>query len=165
MMKPWNNRSDIEAALFNPAFCGELIRHTVIAYNKTVKSGCFPYAMSYLVLPFLLNAEISSQIPRTTRTGLVPWLYANRHLTATIARKAREMKDYTNESLLLYVSLNLLLINDSGELEIGSQPLARKRNFSRDDVDYLKSRADVLGTWLGKAGDITTIFSLIGITI
>lgn len=165
MMKPWNNRSDIEAALFNPAFCGELIRHTVVAYNKTVKSGCFPYAMSYLVLPFLLNAEIRSQIPRTTRTGMVPWLYANRHLAAAIAEKAREMKDYTNESLLLYISLNLLLINDNGEIEIGLQQLARKRNFSRDDVDYLKSRADVLGAWLGKAGDVTTIFSLIGITI
>lgn len=164
-MKQWNSRSDIEAALFNPAFCGELISHSVVAYNNTVKSGCFPYAMSYLILPFLLNAEISSQIPRTTRTGMLPWLYSNRHLATTIAEKAREMKDYTNESLLLYVSLNLLLINDNGEIEIGSHPLARKRNFSRDDVDYLKSRADMLGTWLAKAGDITTIFSLIGITI
>lgn len=165
MMKPWNNRSDIEAALFNPAFCGELIRHTVIAYNKTVKNGCFPYAMSYLVLPFLLNVEVNRQMPRTTRTGLVPWLYENRHLAETIAKKAQEMKDYTNESLLMYISLNLLQINDNGEIEIGSQQLARKRNFSRDDVDYLKSRADVLGSWLGKAGDVTTIFSLIGITI
>ena len=164
-MKPWNNRSDIEAALFNPAFCGELIRHVVIAYNKTVRNGCFPYAMSYLVLPFLLNIEVSRQIPRTTRTGLVPWLYENRHLAVTIAKKAQEMKDYTNESLLMYISLNLLQINDNGEIEIGSQQLARKRNFIRDDVDYLKSRASVLGTWLGKAGDVTTIFSLIGITI
>lgn len=164
-MKPWNNRSDIEAALFNPAFCGELIRNTVIAYNRTVKNGCFPYAMSYLILPFLLNAEISSQIPRTTRTGMLPWLYEKRHLAVTIAEKTREMKDYTNESLLLYVSLNLLHINDSGEIEVGSQQLPRMRIFCRDDVDYLKRRADVLGTWLGKAGDITTIFSLIGITI
>lgn len=104
-------------------------------------------------------------MPKTTRTGLIPWLYANRHLAPIIAEKAKEMKDYTNESLLLYVSLNLLQINDTGEIEIGSQPLARKRNFIRDDVDYLKKRADVLGNWLGKAGDVTTIFSLIGITI
>ena len=165
MMKPWNNRSDIEASLFNPAFCGELIWHTVTAYNHTVKTGSYPYALLYLILPFLLNAEISSQMPKTTRTGLIPWLYANRHLAPIIAEKAKEMKDYTNESLLLYVSLNLLQINDTGEIEIGTQPLARKRNFIRDDVDYLKKRADVLGNWLGKAGDVTTIFSLIGITI
>lgn len=165
MMKPWINRSDIEASLFNPAFCGELIWHTVVSYNKTVKSGCFPYAMSYLVLPFLLNAEISSLTPQTTRTGLVPWLYSNRHIALVIAEKAKEMKDYTNESLLFYVSLKLLQINDSGEIEIGSQQLARKRNFERGDVDCLKKRADMLGAWLGKAGDVTTIFSLIGITI
>ena len=164
-MKPWNNRSDIEASLFNPAFCGELIRHTVIAYNKTVNSGSFPYVMSYLVLPFLLNSEISGQIPRTTRTGLVPWLYANRHIMPIIAEKAKEMKDYTNESLLMYVSQNLLQINDKGEIEIGSKQFLRKRNFIRNDVDYLKSRANMLGVWLGKAGDVATIFSLIGITI
>ena len=155
-MRPWNKRSDIEAALFNPAFCGELIRHTVDSYNNTVKSGGFPYALTYLVLPFLLNTEISS---------FVPWLYANRHIAPLIAEKAKEMKDYTSESLLLYVSLNLLLINDSGEIELGSQPFIRKRNFKRDDVDSLKKRAAMLGAWLGKAGDVTTIFSLIGITI
>ena len=165
MMRPWNKRSDIEAALFNPAFCGELIRHTVIAYNKTVKSGCFPYAMSYIVLPFLLNSEICSQMPRTTRTGMLPWLYANRHLAQILAEKARDMKDYTNESLLLYVSLNLLQINDDGGIEVGEHQFSRKRNFNRENVDYLKNRADMLGGWLAKAGDVTTIFSLIGITI
>lgn len=165
MMRPWNKRSDIEAALFNPAFCGELIRHTVDSYNNTVKSGGFPYALTYLVLPFLLNTEISSQVPKTTRTDFVPWLYANRHIAPLIAEKAKEMKDYTSESLLLYVSLNLLLINDSGEIELGSQPFIRKRNFKRDNVDSLKKRAAMLGAWLGKAGDVTTIFSLIGITI
>lgn len=165
MMKPWNSRSDIEAALFNPAFCGELIRHTVASYNNTVKSAGFPYALSYLVLPFLLNTEIGSLEPRTTRTDFVPWLYANRHIVPIIAEKAKEMKDYTSESLLMYISLNLLSINNNGEIEIGPQQFTRKRNFNRDDVDYLKKRADMLGVWLGKAGDVTTIFSLIGITV
>ena len=159
-MKPWNSRSDIEAALFNPAFCGELIRHTVASYNNTVKSAGFPYALSYLVLPFLLNTEIGSLEPRTTRTDFVPWLYANRHIVPIIAEKAKEMKDYTSESLLMYISLNLLSINNNGEIEIGPQQFTRKRNFNRDDVDYLKKRADMLGVWLGKAGDVTTIFSL-----
>lgn len=164
-MKPWNRRSDIEAALFNPAFCGELIKHTVASYNNTAKGGGFPYALSFLILPFLLNTEISSQMPQTTRTGFVPWLYANRHIAPIIAEKAKEMKEYTRESLLLYVSLNLLSINDSGEIVIGSQQFARKHNFNRDDVDYLKKRAVMLGTWLGKSGDVITLFSLIGITI
>ena len=75
------------------------------------------------------------------------------------------MKDYTSESLLMYISLNLLSINNNGEIEIGPQQFTRKRNFNRDDVDYLKKRADMLGVWLGKAGDVTTIFSLIGITV
>ncbi len=96
---------------------------------------------------------------------MLPWLYANRHLAQILVEKARDMKDYTNESLLLYVSLNLLQINDDGEIEVGEHQFSRKRNFNRENVDYLKNRADMLGGWLAKAGDVTTIFSLIGITI
>ena len=65
----------------------------------------------------------------------------------------------------MYLSLNLLCINENGEIEKGSKQLVRKRNFSRDNVDCLKKHADRLGVWLGKSGDVVTIFSLLGITI
>lgn len=164
-MKPWNERSNIEASLFNPAFCGELILHAVASYNKTVNQGGFPYALAYIVLPFLLSKDIYEALPSTSRTGMVSWLYTHRHLTTTIVEKTKEMKVYTNESLLLYVSLNLLAVNDRGSLEIGMRKMTKKRNYNRTEVDQLKKRAVFIGSWFGKAGDVATIFSLIGITI
>lgn len=164
-MKPWNERSDIEASLFNPAFCGELIQYAVASYNKTVNQGGFPYALAYLILPFLLSKDIYETLPNTSRTGMVSWLYNHRHLTTTIVEKTREMKDYTKESILLYVSLNLLIVNERGALETGMRKMTKKKNFKRTEVDQLKKRADFIGSWFGKAGDVTTIFSLIGITV
>ncbi len=164
-MKPWNERSDIEASLFNPAFCGELIQCSVASYNKTVNQGGFPYALAYLVLPFLLSKDLYEALPSTSRTGMISWLYTHRHLTTTIVEKTKEMKGYTNESILLYVSLNLLAVNDRGALETGATKKIRKRNLNRTEVDQLKKRAVFIGTWLGKAGDVATIFSLIGITV
>lgn len=164
-MKPWSERSDIEASLFNPAFCGELIQRAVASYNKTVNHEGFPLALSYIILPFLLNKDLYEALPSTSRTGMVSWLYAHKHLATTIANKANEMKHYTSESILLYVSLNLLSIKDNGTLIMGSRQLIKKRNFHRQEVDQIKKRADFLGAWFGKAGDVTTIFSLIGITV
>jgi hypothetical protein len=164
-MKPWNNRSDIEAALFNPAFCGELILHAVSAYNQNAKKGKFPYALSYLVLPFLLNAELFNALPATKRSKFVTWLYENRHLTPIIADKAKEMKEYTNEAILLYLSVDMLRINDQIELERGSAEMLRKRNFQRVEVEKIIKRAIFLGTWFSEAGDVVTIYSLIGITV
>ena len=164
-MKPWSERSAIEASLFNPAFCGELIQCAVASYNKTVNQGGFPYALSYLVLPFLLSKDLYEALPNTSRTGMVTWLYTHRHLIAALVEKTREMKDYTNESILLYVSLNLLVVNDRGTLEIGMRKMTKKRSINRTEVEQLKKRAVLIGSWFGKAGDVATIFSLIGITV
>lgn len=164
-MKPWNKRSDIEAALFNPAFCGELILHTVLAYNNNAKKGKFPYTLSYLVLPFLLNTELFNALPATKKSKFVTWLYENRHLTPIIADKAKGMKEYTNEAILFYLSMDMLMINDQIELELGTTEMLRKRNFQRLEVEKIIKRAKFLGTWLSEAGDVITIYSLIGITV
>lgn len=165
MMKPWNNRSDIEAALFNPAFCGELIMHAVKAYNRNSKHGKFPYALSYLVLPFLLNAELFDSLPATKKTKLITWLYGNRFLTPTIVDKVKSLKEYTNEAILLYLRMDLLQINELIQLDLGSSKMVRKNNFHRGVVDEKLKRAEFLGSWLSEAGDVVTIYSLLGITI
>ena len=164
-MKPWNNRSDIEAALFNPAFCGELILHAVKAYNKNSDHEKFPYALSYLILPFLLNAYLYEALPATKRTKWITWLYDHMYLTPTIADKTKGLKEYTNEALLLYLQLNILDLNGQAELDLGSGKMLKKLNFQRDGVDKLIKRAEFLGSWLSEAGDVVTIYSLIGITV
>ena len=164
-MKPWNKRSEIEASLFNPAFCGELILHAVSSYSKTSKGGKFPYALSYLILPFLMSEDVYRFLPSSQRTKLIPWLSTYKHLKPLIADKAKELREYTNEALLLYLSKDLLQIDDRAELYIGQNSLARKRHFLREEVDRLVKKAEFIGKWLGNAGDVVTIYSLIGITI
>lgn len=164
-MKPWSNRSDIEAALFNPAFCGELILRAVTAYNRGAKHGKFPYALSYLILPFLLNADLYRALPSTKRTKLMTWLYEHRHLAPVIANKAKGLKEYTNEAIILYLNMELLQINDQIELETGTLKMARKRNFHREEVEKILKRAEFLGSWLSEGGDVVTIYSLTGITV
>jgi hypothetical protein len=164
-MKTWNKRSDIEASLFNPAFCGELILHAVESYNKTAKQGGFPYAMAYLILPMLMSAEVSNLLPSSRRTSFISWLFANRYITPVIAQKTKDLKEYTHEAILLDLSLDLLQIDDNSDIVIGTKSLARKRNFHRDEVDQIIKKAAFVGSWLGNAGDVVTIYSIIGITV
>jgi hypothetical protein len=75
------------------------------------------------------------------------------------------MKEYTNEAILLYLSMDMLMINDQIELELGTTEMLRKRNFQRLEVEKIIKRAKFLGTWFSEAGDVVTIYSLIGITV
>ena len=165
MMKPWNNRSDIEASLFNPAFCGELILHAVKSYKNATKQENFPFALAYLILPFLMSAEVSNALPRTRRTGFISWLFSNRYLTPIIAQKAKDLKEYTKEAILFDLSLDLLQIDDKANLLVGTKSLLSKRNFKREEVDQMIKKAIFIGSWLGNAGDVVTIYSIIGITV
>ena len=93
------------------------------------------------------------------------WLYENRYLAPIIADKTTGMKAYTDEALLLYLSMDMLKINDQSELELGSAKMNKKRNFIRDGIDDMVRRVEFVGSWLNDAGDVVTIFSLIGVTV
>lgn len=165
MMKPWNKRSVIEAALFNPAFCGELLTKTVTAYNTTSKQGQFPYAMSYLILPLLLSEDFFIALPKRATTSFVSWVVTNEHLLIGLDGRVKSMKVYTDESLMICLLSGLLSIGNNGGLTAGEANINKLRNNHRDDVDVLSKRAEVIGAWLGKAGDVTTVYTLLGITI
>lgn len=165
MMKTWNKRSVIEAALYNPAFCGELIIHTIATYNNVVKNGIFPYPLGYLVLPFLLNNELFNELPRTKRTNFITWIISHNYLIPIIVNKTCDLKKYTDEAILFFLSTNILHMNKDGELEICSDKKVLNSTLDRGAVDDLVKKADFIGKWLGDAGDIVTIFSLIGLTI
>lgn len=164
-MKPWNKRSIIEAALFNPAFCGELLLKTISAYNTASNQGRFPYVLSYLVLPFLLNDSLSSELPKRTSTSFVSWVMSHEHLLINFDDRVKNMNNYTTESLLVCFSSGLLAIGNNGDIEVGESNLNKLKNNSRDEVDPILKRAEFLGTWFSKAGDAPTIYSLLGITV
>lgn len=164
-MKPWNKRSVIEAALFNPAFCGELLTKTVTAYNTACTQGGFPYAMSYLVLPLLLNEDFFQALPKRSSTSFVSWVVTNEHLLIGLDGRVKSMKAYTDESLMICLLSGLLSLENNGCLTAGEANFNKLRNNKRDDVDALSKRSEVIGAWLGKAGDVTTVYSLLGITI
>lgn len=164
-MKQWNKRSVIEAALFNPAFCGELLTKTVTSYNTTSKLGQFPYAMSYLILPLLLSEDFFLALPKRATTNFVSWVVTNEHLLIGLDGRVKSMKAYTDESLMICLLSGLLSLGNNGSLMAGEANFNKLRNNNRDDVDALSKRAEIIGAWLGKAGDVTTVYSLLGITI
>lgn len=46
MMEKWEDRSQIAANLLNPAFCGEIIRRTIAAYNNNEENAKFPFSFA-----------------------------------------------------------------------------------------------------------------------
>jgi len=67
-MIPWEHRPIEVANLFNPAFCGEVIRRCGAGYSAKLQTG-MPYALAFLVLPIVLHPATrwSEPLDRTMR--------------------------------------------------------------------------------------------------
>lgn len=72
-MTVWEERPIEVANLFNPAFCGEIVRLCVKSYVDETGRG-FPYILSFLVLPTLMYNDTRATMAARKYTFLYNWL-------------------------------------------------------------------------------------------
>ena len=97
MKTTWDERNTIVANLFNPAFCGEIIRIVANSYNKHTINK-FPFAFSFIVLPILLHKQTREKMPRTIRTYFFAWVEENDSLFFDFSKRTKSMVKYTKEA-------------------------------------------------------------------
>src|SRR6266699_1933084 len=69
----WEERPVEIANLFNPAFCGEILRRCISSYQQT-NSLPLPYPLLFLVLPIILHRDTRERISPRQRLTLHAWL-------------------------------------------------------------------------------------------
>lgn len=163
MNKVWNDRNTIIAHLFNPAFCGEIIRVTALSYNRHTNNQ-FPFAFSYLVLPILLHKDTRDKMPRSIRTYFFAWVGENDALFFDFGKRTRSMVKYTKEAISFLIAYKKIELSEKGEILTTSE---RPKLINKDDYDEyneILKKAEMLGKWLATTRDVKSIFSFLRIT-
>ncbi|MCB0382450.1 MAG: hypothetical protein KDD05_03900 [Psychroserpens sp.] len=163
MIKEWENRTAILANLLNPAFCGEIIRRFIKAYNdKSDKQASF--ILCFIVLPILLHKETREQLPKTTNTHLLTWIDSKDALFIDFPSRVKNMKTYTKEALMFLLYQEAIIFNVEARIETTAFRKKRHNGEGTEEVDEIFKKAEFLGKWLTKAEDIKTLFSFLRIT-
>ncbi len=161
-MKSWENRPIDVAHLFNPAFCGEIIRLCAKSYTTESKIG-FPYLLAFLVLPILLYEDTRISMNARSYYFLHIWLQDHPHLRINFAERVRQLAPTTQESLGFLLQIDALTLSDDARLVARSYrrkvPASQKLSQIKDFHD----KAEILGKWLAKAGEVSTIYLMWGI--
>lgn len=163
MIKEWGNRTAIVANLLNPAFCGEILRRFIKAYNDKSENEV-SFLLCFIVLPIVLHKETREQLPKTTNTHLLTWLDSKDALFIDFPNRTKDMKVYTKEALMFLLNQQAIIFNDKSKIETMT---FRKKKFSGEDTqeaEEILKKAEFLGKWLVKAEDIKTLFSFLRIT-
>lgn len=163
MIREWENRTAIVANLLNPAFCGEIMRRFIKAYNDKSDNQT-SFILCFIVLPIVLHKETREQLPKTTKTHLLTWIDSKDALFINFPDRVRDMKAYTKETLIFLLNQQAIIFNNESRIETTT---FRKKRFSGEDteeVEEILKKAEFLGKWLTKVEDIKTLFSFLRIT-
>jgi len=162
MIPKWEDRPMVVANLLNPAFCGEVLRIGIKAYTKETNQG-LPFSLTFLFLPILLHKETRERFPKSVSTNFYEWLEENAIVKIFIGTRIKNLVPYTREGMQFLIYYEAIKINNQAELELISYRKKKVLYKNSNEIEDIYKKAEMLGKWLGKTGNIKTIYSLIGI--
>src|SRR5690242_5984400 len=101
--------------LFNPAFCGQLMRICVSEYEYNSKQK-MPFSLSFLILPLLLHKELRDTIEHNT--NLHTWTFENYHRLIDLNKITNERIDLTKSTLIYLLQTGSLIIDNDAKLGV-----------------------------------------------
>ncbi|SER91008.1 three component ABC system middle component [Salisediminibacterium halotolerans] len=161
-MKSWGNRPGEISHLLNPAFCGEIIRRTLIAYQQKSETN-LEFPLIYLVLPITLHRETRERIELSSRNKMHVWLQANQDIRIGFSERAKQLVPITNEAIQFLLNQRALEIGVEGDLRV--TPYRRKKieGYSSGEIQDIMKKAEKVGKWFSSAGTTSTIFTMWGV--
>jgi hypothetical protein len=160
MLPNWEDRPEITAHLINPAFCSEILRACASAYKEESKHA-FPFALSILVLPMILNNAIRTRLPKNKSSTIHGWINENEDLKIGLANSIASFIPFTRESMMFAIAHNSLSIDEGGNIDI--KP--RRVKFKTEDEEIIScvKKSQLIGKIFSKSGNPLTIYSILGI--
>lgn len=162
MIPSWNKRPTIVANILNPAFCGEVLRVTVKSYEHEKKAP-IPFPLLFIILPILLHKDIRNSLPKTTTSKFYDWLEENEKTKLFLPSKIKNVVPYTREAISFLIYHEAINFDSQGNISVKRY---RKKNLTytnTSDVKDIFNKGKILGKWLTRAGDVKTIYTLLGI--
>lgn len=154
-MTAWTERPRVEATLLNPALLAVLLAAAAKDY-ETQEAG-MPWPLAFLVPPLVLHRPTRDALPRNTRTHLSTWIRREPLLRAGFPARAAAMVPLTREGLRFGLRAGVLA-RDGASLTGRLDTEARA-----GELRQLISRAALVGRWLAKTDQPSTVFALLGV--
>lgn len=159
----WDERPAEEAALFNPAYCGELIARCVSEYENA-RSTPLPLALAFTVLPLTLHAPTRGRLPGRSNATLVTWAAEQGSFIADLPQRVLALRSVTREGLLFAAQYGALAVDAEG-LRRGPSPfrLSAKRPEATPDAEAARRSAGLVGRWYANQGSAASVLQALGV--
>ncbi|MBB6271438.1 hypothetical protein HDF26_001865 [Pedobacter cryoconitis] len=163
MRVEWSERNTMVSNLFNPAFCGEILRTVAKEYNKHTSTK-FPFAFAFLILPILLHKETRERMPKTVRSYIFVWVEDNDDLFYDFAKRTKSLVRFTKEALSFLLIYQKIELTEFGEIITSQEKVQKVNDDEYQEYNDILKKAEMLGKWLSHTTDVKSIYSFFRIT-
>lgn len=142
--------------LLNPALLALLLREAALGYEQDHGSA-MAWPVAFVAAPFVLHGPTRQALPSTVATHLSTWAGANQLLVAGLPARAASLAGPVRAGLRLGLRHRLLDVND-GRLAAGP---ARPSREPVGSLLQLHQAARLVGRWLGRSSEASTVFAVL----
>lgn len=163
----WHNRAPEEAAHFNPAYCGALIFEFVKEYEKSGETGS-DFPLPFCALAIAMHPQTRNSLPKSTITGLYPWIEANGVAKVGFAKRVQNLRPYVQEAIRYAVARDVIVIDSMGKLRTGPQKASFTPLFLQSvtsEVRETVSAVKKIARWFSAAGETSSILAAWGLRL
>jgi hypothetical protein len=160
---PWSKRPTELAALYNPAFCGELLVRSTNEFRR-LRGMPLPFPLAFVVLPLTLHPITRSALPGRADATFATWCAENDAILAEIPARTVQLRPVSREALLFLAQQQAVLLLAEG-VTPGPRPLKlfTKLSASSSEAHQIRLAAGLLGRWFAHQRGASTILQSMGI--
>lgn len=143
--------------LLNPALLALLLRETSGGYLQEHGSA-MAWPMAILAAPMVLHGPTREALPKTVGTHLSTWAGTHQALVDGLAARSASLAAPAVAGIRLGLRHGLLETDDDGGLRPGP---ARPAGEPKGTLRQLHRSALLVGRWLGRSAETSTVFTVL----
>ncbi|MFF3669591.1 three component ABC system middle component [Microtetraspora malaysiensis] len=150
-----------ERNLHNPAFAGLLVVRAVQGHEQENGTGCH-VLLAVLAPVMALTVPVRVVLPKSVSSTTVNWIERESAARVHLQQAAPFLGPLVREGLLLGLRAGVLML-DEQHLVRSTQRVPKRITGDTPEVAQIQRASLFLGRWLSRAGDLPTIFTLLGV--
>ena len=161
-MIAWEDRPSEIACLFNPAFCGMLIREVISSYVYERGVG-LPFTLSFLILPIILHEDTRLALPGKASVSMLEWKDNNPQVFCEFASRAKRLVPFTKEAIIFCAQKRILSFDREMRLRVVGISEKPKNWPEKSEPSDCFNHSRFLGRWFASTGGSAEIYKIWGV--
>jgi hypothetical protein len=151
--------------LLNAPFLAAITASAASGFQNETERG-LPILYSFVIPAMVLHKDTRDNLPKVVTTKMPSWAQQNAGVLAHLPSHIADLQQLVRQSLIVGYNVGLLTVANANEIVPGDgiNPTTLGASAKQSlEVPEIFKRAHFLGRWLSTAGNLPTVFSVLGI--